>query len=180
MIGTNERTIGFQKRRGNIAGACLLVAIFAPLVVVLSWLTTGPAEVFQHHTGHFLSHVPSTATSLIGLALAILPALLISMSMLQARSCFLAFRGGGWFSKTPATSLATCGRWCLAAALRGFIVPILLGPVLTMGAPAGERVVPISIGSGSVIGGIFGAILWALGVVWARAHELSVENERFV
>lgn len=180
MSDTSERTIRFQKRCGRIAAACLVVAICAPLVVALGWMASGPTDVFQRHTGQVLRHIPSDAASLIGLALIILPALFISMSMLQARSCFLAFRQGGWFSEIPSISLTACGQWAFAAAICGFIVPILLGPVLTMGAPAGERILSISIGSGSVIGGLLGAILWSLGVVWARAHELSVENERFV
>lgn len=180
MNETSERTVRFQKRCGRIAAACLVVAICAPLVVAFGWIASGPSEVFQRQTGQVLRHPPSDTAALIGLALIVLPALLISMSMLQARSCFLAFRQGGWFSEIPSISLTACGQWAVATAISGFIVPILLGPVLTMNAPVGERILTISIGSGSVIGGLFGAILWAVGVVWARAHELSVDNESFV
>lgn len=170
----------FEKRCRQIALACLIVAVCAPVAVAATWLTSGPAAMFQRGAGIALEHQPSAMESILGLALALLPVLLLSVSTLQARACFQAFGSGNWFSDLPPKALAACGRWAVFASLCGLTAPTLLGLALTMDAPQGSRVLTVAIGSGPVLGALFGAIIWSLGILWARAREIAIENEQFV
>lgn len=170
----------FSRQCRRIALACLIVALLLPVAVVATGGSNGMAEALVRLPEQGIAGPVPPATHVVMMLLVLVPVLLTSAALLEARRCFAAFSTGDWFSPVQPRALAGCGRYLLMAAVMGLILPTLLGLVLTANAPEGQHVLTVSISGQAVIGALIGAMLWSLGRVWARAQHIALENAQFV
>ena len=162
----------------RLALGCAMMAALLPLLVLAGLAAGGPSELLSAATGQPMRIAPGGAELALGLALALVPACLLSAGFLAARLALRAFAAGAWVAAAPA--LRAFGRWTALAGVAGMGLPTALGLALMLGAPPGERVLAISVNSGAVTAMLTGAVIWAVGHVWARTAALRAELDAFV
>ncbi|PIE09981.1 MAG: hypothetical protein CSA72_10205 [Rhodobacterales bacterium] len=170
----------FSRHAGMISAACLGMAVALPVLMVISGATGGLQDTFADLAGPSATLSATPLTQFSALIISIVPVLFLSAALLAVRRCFAVFATGEWFSRLQAAALSQAGRFLVWAGLTGLIVPTLLGLVLTAGAPAGQHVLSVTLGSTPLLSLLLGAVLWALGHMWDRACLLSAENRQFV
>ena len=162
----------------RLALSCLVFAGILPLLVLVDVAAGGASGLLSAATSQPIRVAPNRIALAIGVALALVPACLLSAGFLSARRALLAFAAEAWFSAAP--SLRAFGRWIAIAGLTGLLLPTALGLALTLGEPAGERVLVFSINSGAISTLLIGCVIWAVGHVWAQAAALRSELDGFV
>jgi len=168
-------------RHARYAGwACRLMALAIPLLVSWAWyLGTAQVEIFQRSDLQSLLPL-STLQTALALCLSILPALALARSRFYAAQCFDRFAGAHWFGPAQPALLNKAGRWLVISGILTFVIPTLLGVILTFHALPGHRALVIAISSNGILAILFGVLLWSMGHLWARATELASENARYV
>ena len=139
-----------------VANTCLISALALPALVLL---------------GLYLSE---RTLPLWMSALALLPVILFSVSMVASYRCFASFAQGQWFSQHPASHLRKSGIYLVWASLAGIVIPVLIE------ALAAQNSISLSFSSSQFQSLMFGAIIWVLGSVWQDAYLVAKENAEFV
>jgi hypothetical protein len=169
-----------RRLSARLAACCVGAAMLMPGLVAVAWGFGGASGLLSGMAGRPIDVTAGPVALTFAAALTLVPALLLSAAFLAARRALLAFAAGAWFGAATPIALRAFGRWTALAGLAGLVLPTALGLALTMGAPAGERVLTISVGSGTLTAVLTGTVVWALGHVWARAAALRAELDGFV
>lgn len=174
----NERRL--QRRSRLAAQACRATGVAIPALLVISWLSgEAPAAIFERLD---LASQPRPSSGLVGLAafVSLLPALATGRALFAAATCFAGFARADWFGPQQPVSLSRAGRWLALSGVLAWVVPTLLGLILTANAAPGARVLTISLSSAGLTAILFGVLLWVLGHLWTVARSVADENARFV
>jgi len=169
-----------QRRSRLAAWACRAAGVLIPALLIVSWVIGDALAAMLAQLG--LPPEPRLSLALLVLAalISLLPALALARSLFAAAACFEGFARADWFGPSQPCALAKAGRWLALSGVLGLVVPTFLGLLLTLGAAPGARVFAISLSSTGVTAMLFGALIWALGHLWALARSIAAENERFV
>lgn len=151
-----------------LAHALLVAAIALPVLVVVA-LWQSPPSAWPG------ARDPAPALRRAAGALALVPALCMSVGLWRARDCFTSFARGEHFNAVTVSSLRACARAMVAAGLAGLVVPSLIGLLLS----GGQRLT-VDVGSGQVALLVFGALVWKVASAFARGITLAEENAQFV
>jgi hypothetical protein len=116
----------------------------------------------------------------MAMAILALPVVLVSAALLAARRCCRCFAAGAYLTAPVVVALKVFARRLVLAALAGVAAPTLAILLLTAGAPAGQRVLSITIDSQAVLGLLIGGTLWAIAAVMARAVSLAEDHAAIV
>ncbi|MEM9012221.1 MAG: hypothetical protein AAGE18_13410 [Pseudomonadota bacterium] len=177
MSHENERL----RRRARLAAwACRIAGPAIPALLLLSWLL-GEAPAAALARLNLPADHALTATQLVLAALlSLLPALALARALFAVAECFVGFARGDWFGARQPRALSLAGQWLMVSGALAFVVPTLLGLLLSLNAGPGQRVLTIALSSNAVLAILFGALLWVLGHLWAVARGIAAENARFV
>jgi hypothetical protein len=171
---------GLRRRARLAAGACRLVAVAVPALLLISWFRGGGQAAALARLGLPPEAAPEGLAALAAALIVTGPALLLAAALLAAAVCFDGFAGADWFGPRQPRALAAAGGRLAAAGALSLPTPTLLGLALTLGAPPGERMLVVGLSSQGVAAILFGALIWTLGRLWAVARDLAAENARFV
>ncbi len=170
-----------MQRKAQIAGwACRSMAITIPILTILSWvLGTVPSELTRRFGQEAVQQLDSVQIVLVFL-LSLLPALALARTLFLMASCFDCFAGTDWFGSAQPKALTRAGSWLVLSGILTFLVPTLIGFVVSLNTAEGARMLVISISSNGVLSVLFGLLIWMLGHFWSKANALAAENARFV
>lgn len=158
--------------------ACV-VALLGPLVVWTgsSWL---PRVVIGFYGLGGVAVPEGVATQLIGAAIGLVPALLLTWGLLGMVPLFRSFARGALFAPVVAGAVGRLGRALVAMA---FVDPLarLAARLLASGGivPAFAGV-SLGIGTRALVFIVIGATLLALAAVLREAARVAAENDSFV
>lgn len=162
--------------------ACSAYLLLAPLMLLVVWFnfeqlgpeweTLAQLPIQPQYVGWW--------NKLLGGLITAVPLVLMMVGVWHLRRLFEQFRQGHLFSADGADHLHVFAKMLLVTVLLAPFVSVLLGVVLTMSNPPGERAIVVSFGSNDLgqlfIAGALFAITWTL----REGYRLSQENEAFV
>ena len=159
-----------------------IAAIAAVLGTVALWLN--PAWIRATVPGQV--GIPATALALSPLAqlggflVSALPLAILVVSLIEAQTLFGRFAQGDVFSTGNAGRLRRVALCIVALAVARPLVRALLGVVLTVGNPPGQRLLAITVSSDDLFIGLAGVLLLAVAWVMVEGARLADENASFV
>lgn len=178
-IALSNHRLRVRSRRAS--WACLIGAIAMPAAVLATLLSgDGLAGIFGSAMGLSLSYAPSTLALGLAALAAMAPVLCAAGALLAARRLLLHFADGQWFDIRSGKAIRAMGAWGMTGAGLGLLAPTLVGLILTMGAGPGQKSLVISVGSGPLLGLIFGMVLYLIGDVMKRAAALARDHAAIV
>ena len=168
-----------------LALACALLAVALPLAVTYHLLST-PVESLLLRAG--VSPLAAQAVALeitlgqkcLAVLLGVLPVGCASYGLVCAMRCFSGFSQAEYFSLRTVKYLRGFAAGIFASVVTGVLASALIGVVLTLGAPAGQRVLSLGLGSNELLTLLFAGMVWQIAGVMARAVALAEENAQFV
>jgi len=164
---------------------CVVVALGGALAeIALGWVWLDPDHVNSLIVSRIgIVGVPVNLdgmTRAAGFAVSMVPMLVLFFILHQAYALFDAYRVGNVFSADAPVRLRRIG---LGMILLGALRPItltVLGIVLTIANPPGQRILSVAISIDDYMIAAFGGLILAIGHVMAEAKRLSDENRDFV
>lgn len=169
------------RRRSRLAAhACLILAALLPLAVGFVLGVGGIEALLSAAPGSVEALSPGPFQTLLAMAFASVPVLLTAAALMAARRCLMIFAGGRWFGAEAAQALAAMAARIALAAVAGLLAPTAIWLTLSAAAGPGERMLVVGIGSGPLLGLLFGAVLWVIADVMARAARLASDWEEIV
>ena len=116
----------------------------------------------------------------LGFLIAAVPLAVLAYGLNEVRLIFRDFGHGETVTGTLATRLERFGAAVALQALLNPLVSTLLGVVLTLGNPPGQRVLAISLSSHDVVSVLVGMLVIGVGAVMREAARIARENEGFI
>jgi hypothetical protein len=169
-----------QRRSKLAAGACRMLAVPIPVLLVVSWGLGDGSTAILTRFGLPADHEIGTLQAGLVMAVGLVPVLALVRALFAAARCFDGFAKGQWFGAGQPRALGTTGLWLVISGAAGLVTPTLLGLILSANAAPGARVFAVEISGTALTACLFGALIWTLGHVWAMALEIAAENEAFV
>lgn len=171
------------RRRGRLLSTVTLVILIALVAGGLGiWLNTAWIEAaVVPRVG--LTGYPVTLDGLsrtLGILISAVPLAIIAYGLNEVRLIFRDFGEGETVSQTLAQRLERFGAAVALQALVNPVVATLLGLVLTLGNPPGQRVLAISLASHDVVSVLVGLLVIGVGAVMREAARIAQENEGFI
>ena len=170
----------------TLASACLILLI-GLLVGTLYSLLKIPPEMILARLGIVLSasggHTVLSVSNwqhVTVTALGMLPVSCVAYALFSARSVFMGFARGEYFSLKTVKCIRGFAVGIFTSGMTGLISPPLIGLILTLNAPAGTRALAINVGSHELLMLLIGGIMWQISNVMARAAALAEENSQFI
>ncbi len=112
--------------------------------------------------------------------LALTPVLLVTLGMFQLGKAFAAVARGEYFEASTIRRLRRFAALMLGSALAGLVLPSVCSLVLSYGAPEGQGLFSVGVGSGQVFGLLCAGGTWLFSALLAEARRLQQENSEFV
>jgi Protein of unknown function (DUF2975) len=116
----------------------------------------------------------------MGFAVCMLPMAVLGWLLYQAYELFDGYRVGRIFTDAAPIQLRRIGLSMMALALLRPITATLLGVVLTLSNPSGQRILAIGIGIDDYMIAAFGGLVLAIGHVMVEAKRLADDNRQIV
>lgn len=167
----------------TLSWACLGAAVLVPLIVALSWLLAAPDTLdaaLRTTSGAGPRGDLAWWQRPAGLALSLIPALLMSRGLWQAQHCFRRFAGGVFFDHGNVADLRGFAGNAFAATVAAMVLTPVIGMLVTWGRPAGQLTLSIGFESAQLFGLLISGTVWVMAHVMVRAIALADENASFV
>lgn len=173
--------VGLRRVSRFLAMFCLFLAVLFPVAMVWSWFTAEPSARVADLAlpGLTAEYAGVWQVGICGLLTAV-PALIGATALLAARRCFLAFGRGAYLTMPAVLALRAFGSRVTAAALACLVVPTVVGLVMTLNNPAGQRILLVGVDEQVLLGLLFGGTLWVMAAVMARAVSIAEDNAQIV
>jgi hypothetical protein len=168
-----------------LAWFCLLLAGVLPLALLIYMSSNWPLALAAALGDAALPNRDATLSAasssqlLIAGALCMAPVALMSFAMTIAYRCFSGFARGEYFTRAAVRHLRGFARAMFGAAVASFIVPPVVGLIMTVGG-SGQASLVISLGSQHLVLLVFAGVVWQMASVMARAVALAEENAQIV
>lgn len=167
------------------ATMCFVVAIGGALAeLALAWIWLFPDYVQTMVVPHLgLGDAPVALdfqTRFIGFAISMLPLAVLFYALHQAYDVFDAYRLGNLFAPDVPQRLRKIGLSMVGLAVLRPIASMLIGIVLTMGNPPGQKMLAIGFGIDDYMIATFGGLILAIGHVMVEAKRLADDNSQIV
>lgn len=124
--------------------------------------------------------LPSSAMLLATAFVAVIPAAMFLMCLLQAWQLFGLAGRNQLYSVSGQAVLGRLGKLAVAAASLGFVTRTIVGLMLTWANPPGQKMLMIGIGSGEMTGLLVGLLVFLFAAVVRDATALAQENATFI
>ena len=169
-----------------LAWACLGLAALLPVAALTTSLQTSPVGMLVQMgirlpSGASLDSLPITTWQHVAaICLSLLPVAAVAYALWRARQCFSGFVRGETFSLATVRHLRGFAAGLLVSSSTGLLAPTAIVWLLTLGAPAGERVLTVSLGAQQLLMLLFSGIVWQMGHAMTRAVELAEDNAQII
>ncbi len=169
-----------------LAWACLGLAVALPLATLGGVLQISPVDMLVQMgirlpSGASLESLPIAAWQHgLAVCISLLPVGAVAYALWRAYQCFSGFARGDVFSLATVQHLRGFAAGLLVASGAGVAVPTLIVLLLTLDAPAGGRVLTISLGSQQLLMLLFSGIVWQMGQTMTRAVEIAEDNAQII
>lgn len=169
-----------------VAWACLALAVLLPLAALISAAQTSPVGMLvqmgiQLPSGADLESLPIAVWQQgLAVCISLLPVGAVAYALWRAHQCFNGFVRGEVFSLTTVRHLRGFAAGLLASSSAGLLAPTAIVWLLTLYAPAGGRVLTISLGAQQLLMLLFAGIVWQMGHAMTRAVELAEDNAQII
>jgi Protein of unknown function (DUF2975) len=164
---------------------CVVVAVggaLAELALIWVWLSPGTVEMFMvPRLGLGAAPVALDGwTRLAGFLVCMVPMAVLGYLLHQAYELFDSYRLGNVFTATAPVRLRRIGFCMVALAILRPLTATLLGLLLTMVNPPGQRILAIGLSLDDYMIAAFGGLILAIGHVMVEAKRLADENRQIV
>ena len=164
---------------------CFVVAIGGALAELgLAWVWLSPGHVQRLIVPQLgLGAIPVTldfSTRLAGFAVSMIPLAVLFYALHQAFELFNGYRLGHLFTASAPTRLRRIGVSMLVLAVLRPISGTLLGLVLTLGNPPGQKILALSFSLDDYMIATFGGLILAIGDVMVEAKRLADDYSQIV
>lgn len=169
-----------------VARACLALAILLPIAAIAGIWQTSPSGLL----GQMGIHLPSdyrldtlpmaTWQHVAAVCISLLPVSAVTYALWRAHQCFSGFVRGETFSLATVRHLRGFAAGLLVSSSAGLLAPTAIVWFLTFGAPAGQRVLTVSLGAQQLLMLLFSGIVWQMGHAMTRAVELAEDNAQII
>lgn len=170
----------------TLAWACLGLAVLLPLAALISAAQRSPVGMLVQMgirlpSGAELESLP-IAPWQHGLAvfISLLPVSAVAYALWRAHQCFNGFVRGEVFSLATVRHLRGFAVGLLASSSAALLAPTAIAWLLTLYAPAGARVLTVSLGAQQLLMLLFSGIVWQMGHAMTRAVELAEDNAQII
>ena len=170
------KRIRFVSKR--LAMACVGLMVAALAIIASYWLTVDPETLSMQWLGGVAPvYVLTPLLRVACLGLTLVAALPVLLALKHLRRLFLLYAGGTMFSELNVKALRGLG-WSLIlfALIQVFFEPVM-GLVLSMSNPPGERVLNVGIGAGMLIAAFIGSVLLVIARVMNEARKIDEEQQ---
>ena len=168
------------------AAVLRFAALAGVALVALSWLWAArdPATFAAARATELALDISGWTTGALAraglLALSLLSALAALFTLWQAARLFAAYAQDAALAPQAAEAIRGVGTGLLALALLGILRRTGDTLLLTLGAPEGQRMLAVGLGSDDLGFLLAAALMLLIGVVMGQAVEIARENEAFV
>ncbi len=169
-----------------VAWACLALAVLLPIAALIGALQTSPVAMLVQMgirlpSGASLESLPVAAWQHVAAACtSLLPVSAVAYALWRAHQCFSGFARGETFSLGTVRHLRGFAAGLLASSSAGLLAPTAIVLLLTLGAPAGQRVLTVSLGAQQLLVLLFSGIVWQMGHAMTRAVEIAEDNAQII
>jgi hypothetical protein len=185
---TKTSPTGLSRQQGLsalCAQACLVLAIAIPALVagfwaLGSWEVLALVRLLPPDILHDMRPEVALGQRVIGAAICLIPALILSYGLLRARRSLMSFARGEFFAAEVVTGLRDYAKATFWAALAGILSVPVLSVVISQPNGAGHRELSLDLSGAPIVNLLGGGILWVLASAMARAAQIAHENEQFV
>ncbi len=187
MTNSQNPSIGENQRlSGILAWTCLGLAVLLPVAALNGSLQTSPVAMLAQMG----IRLPSDASpeslpialwqQVLVIGISMLPVCAVAYALLRARQCFAGFVRGETFSLGTVRHLRGFAAGLLVSSSAGLVAPTAIVWLLTLYAPAGGRVLTVSLGAQQLLMLLFAGIVWQMGHAMTRAVELAEDNAQII
>jgi hypothetical protein len=186
MTKTSPGGLARQQRLSAVcAQGCLILAIAIPALVagfwaLGSWEALALVRLLPPDILHDMRPDVALWQRIVGAAICLIPALILSYGLLRARLSLMSFARGNFFAADVVTGLRDYARATFWAALAGILSVPVLSVIISQANGPGHRELSLDLSGAQVVNLLAGGILWVLASAMARATLIARENEQFV
>ncbi len=169
-----------------LAWACWALAVMLPMAALYSYGQLTPVDMLVQMgirlpSGGSLQSLPVAVWQhVVAVAISLLPVIAVSYALWRAGQYFSGFVRGEIFRLTTVRHLRGFAAGLLVSSSAGLVAPTAIVWLLTMGAPAGGRVLTVSLGSQQLLMLLFSGIVWQMGHAMTRAVEIAEDNAQII
>lgn len=175
-----------QRMSRLLAWTCLGLAALLPVAALHSSLQTSPVDMLTQMGIRLPSGADPESLPIalwqhvLVVCISLLPVGAVAYALLRARQCFAGFVRGETFSLATVRHLRGFAAGLLVSSIAGLVAPTAIGWLLTLYAPAGGRVLTVSVGAQQLLMLLFSGIVWQIGHAMTRAVELAEDNAQII
>lgn len=161
----------------RFAIAC--IGLMAALLTAIAayWLTVTPDTLSRQWLGAMAPvHALTPLLRCIGFSLTMMAAVPVLLALKHLRHLFLLYAKGTMFSESNVQALSQLGS-CLIlfAVVQAFFEPVM-GLMLSIGNPPGQRMLSVSVSAGMLVAAFIGGVL--LVIAWVMNEARKIDEER--
>ncbi|MBP6013731.1 MAG: DUF2975 domain-containing protein [Alphaproteobacteria bacterium] len=179
----NERLTRLARMSAWLAHASKIAAVIFLIVNVFMWLVSGvvvDAARSQSSLPAPMKITMTTEATMLALAVSTAYVALLAVALWSIAKLFTEFSKGAIFVPETGVYLRRAGLYLLVFAALAPVFRAMIGVIVTMANPPGERALSISFSSHEVILGLIAALLVMLGHIMAEASDIADDNSRIV
>jgi hypothetical protein len=151
--------------------------VILPVAAAIHWLGADAAVLRSEL--HLKSVDLTAGRRIAGLALVLVPPLVLAFGLCRLPAAFAAFARGDLFSPKAALGLRAFAAAALASAVLALPTVPAVTWLLTAGEPGGAQLV-VQVGTGQLTLALVAALIWVFATVLAAGAALARENAQFV
>jgi hypothetical protein len=177
----SDETERIRKMSARLAGACLALVLFLPIIVPYLWTAeTAYLSRYANLTPTALQQPLELWQRVTAALLMEIPVVFMCVGLWQARRCLLGFASGQMFTDEAVNHLRRFAVWIMRSALAAFVVSTLLSMLLSYYNAPGTRQLAIGIGSDHLLMLFFAGLVWVMAGIIREARVIAEENKTFV
>ena len=115
-----------------------------------------------------------------GIVLSSIPLLALTVGLYHLRALFQGYARQDYFSVNAAIHLGKVGRAVILWVVLNFICEPLLSVLISIRAPAGERMMTLSLESSALIALFLAACIMLIAQILKKASDVATENQQFL
>ena len=169
-----------------LAWTCIALAVLLPVAALSNVLQTSAVGMLAQMgirlpSGASLESLPIAAWQYgVVVCISMLPVSAVAYALWRAHQCFNGFVRGEIFSLATVRHLRGFAAGLLASSSAGLLAPTAIVWLLTLYAPAGGRVLTVSLGAQQLLMLLFSGIVWQMGHAMTRAVEIAEDNAQII
>lgn len=177
----NENIERVKHISGFMKNICTILMIGLPISLIFIWLNfEGAKELGFFHRVSYPVMPPSNASLIGGFAVSSVFGAFVVLALYHLRQFFALSNVGDIFSQKGANSFHRFSKYMVIYTLLAIPTETLLGIIMTINNPVGERVMTMSFQTYDLTTIFLSFVLFAISWVVRESVEVARENAQFV